>query len=50
MATYVLIHGAWHGSLWWDKVVPLLKEKGYGVEAPDLPGHGKNKIPDFGIT
>jgi len=42
MATYVLIHGAWHGSWCWDKVVHLLKGKGHKVEAPDLPGHGKD--------
>ncbi len=43
MSTYVLIHGAWHGSWCWDKVVPLLKKKGHKVEAPDLPGHGRDK-------
>ena len=45
MNTYVLIHGAWHGGWCWDKVVPLLKEKGHKVEAPDLPGHGNDKTP-----
>jgi len=45
MATYVLIHGAWHGSWCWDKVVHLLKGKGHKVEAPDLPGHGKDPTP-----
>lgn len=45
MAAYVLIHGAWHGSWCWDKVVRLLNGKGHKVEAPDLPGHGKDKTP-----
>ncbi len=45
MATYVLIHGAWHGAWCWDKVVSLLKMKGHRVEAPDLPGHGKDRTP-----
>jgi len=45
MSTYVLIHGAWHGSWCWDKVVPLLRKEGHKVEAPDLPGHGKDKTP-----
>jgi pimeloyl-ACP methyl ester carboxylesterase len=45
MATYVLIHGAWHGGWCWDKVVSLLQKKGHKVEAPDLPGHGKDKTP-----
>ena len=45
MATYVLIHGAWHGGWCWDKVVPLLKKKGHHTEVPDLPGHGKDNTP-----
>ena len=45
MATYVLIHGAWHGGWCWDKIVPLLKKEGHKVEAPDLPGHGRDKTP-----
>lgn len=45
MSTYVLIHGAWHGSRCWDKVVPLLEKEGHKVEAPDLPGHGRDKTP-----
>jgi pimeloyl-ACP methyl ester carboxylesterase len=45
MSTYVLIHGAWHGGWCWDKIVPLLENKGHKVEAPDLPGHGSDKTP-----
>lgn len=45
MSTYVLIHGAWHGGWCWDKVVPLLEKVGHKVEAPDLPGHGRDKTP-----
>jgi pimeloyl-ACP methyl ester carboxylesterase len=45
MSTYVLIHGAWHGSWCWDKVVPLLEKEGHTVIAPDLPGHGNDKAP-----
>lgn len=45
MSTYVLIHGAWHGSWCWDRVVPLLEKEGHKVEAPDLPGHGKDATP-----
>jgi pimeloyl-ACP methyl ester carboxylesterase len=45
MSTYVLIHGAWHGGWCWDKVVPLLEKAGHTVEAPDLPGHGRDKTP-----
>ena len=43
MATFVLVHGAWHGGWCWDEVVPLLKKAGHHVFAPDLPGMGKDK-------
>ncbi len=45
MATYVLIHGAWHGGWCWDKVVPLLEKQGHKAVAPDLPGHGSDRSP-----
>jgi pimeloyl-ACP methyl ester carboxylesterase len=45
MSVYVLVHGAWHGSWCWDKVVPLLEKEGHKVYAPDLPGHGNDKTP-----
>ncbi len=40
--TYILVHGAWHASWCWDKVVPLLESKGHSVTALDLPGHGRD--------
>jgi pimeloyl-ACP methyl ester carboxylesterase len=45
VATYLLVHGAWHGSWCWDKIVPLLEKRGHKVVAPDLPGHGTDKSP-----
>jgi pimeloyl-ACP methyl ester carboxylesterase len=36
MATFVLIHGAWHGSWCWDRVRPLLAQRGHEVVTPDL--------------
>lgn len=45
MATYVLIHGAWHGAWCWQKVVRLLEQEGHKAVAPDLPGHGDDKAP-----
>ena len=45
MGVFVLVHGAWHGSWCWNKVVPLLEESGHRVEAPDLPGHGNDRTP-----
>src|SRR5262249_54256327 len=40
MATFLLIHGASHGGWCWEKVVPLLEERGHRALAPDLPGSG----------
>jgi pimeloyl-ACP methyl ester carboxylesterase len=45
VSTYVLVHGAWHGSWCWDRVVPLLEKQGHKAVAPDLPGHGADKSP-----
>ncbi|HLX33560.1 MAG TPA: alpha/beta fold hydrolase [Gaiellaceae bacterium] len=42
MASYVLVHGAWHGGWCWDKVGPLLEAEGHSVTAVDLPGHGEH--------
>ena len=40
MATFVLVHGAWHGGWCWERVAPLLVAQGHRVLAPDLPGMG----------
>ena len=45
MSTYVLIHGGWHGSWCWDRLVPRLRTAGHMVLAPDLPGHGVDQMP-----
>jgi pimeloyl-ACP methyl ester carboxylesterase len=37
MATFVLVHGAWHGSWCWTALTPLLVEAGHAVLAVDLP-------------
>jgi len=37
MTTIALIHGAWHGAWCWDRLAPLLHERGYHTVAPDLP-------------
>jgi pimeloyl-ACP methyl ester carboxylesterase len=42
MASYILIHGAWHAGWCWEKVATLLSDQGHQVIAPDLPGHGAN--------
>jgi pimeloyl-ACP methyl ester carboxylesterase len=37
MATFCLIHGAWHEPSCWDELTPLLMERGHRVVIPDLP-------------
>ena len=41
MATYVLVHGAWHGGWCWQRVIPLLRADGHAVYAPTLTGLGE---------
>src|SRR5579862_34161 len=50
MASYVLVHGAWHGAWCWDKLVPLLEAEGHDVVAVDLPGHGENPAAAADMT
>ncbi|HEX8983598.1 MAG TPA: alpha/beta hydrolase [Ktedonobacterales bacterium] len=38
MATFVLVHGAWHGGWCWQKVTPFLAAAGHEVYAPTLTG------------
>src|SRR5262249_14757611 len=38
MATFVLVHGAWHGGWCWRKVSPFLEAAGHEVYAPTLTG------------
>ncbi len=39
MATFCLIHGAWHDPSCWDPVAVGLRAQGHEVVAPDLPLH-----------
>ncbi len=45
MSDFLLVHGSWVGGWSWEKVVPLLEQKGHLVKALDLPGHGADKTP-----
>ncbi len=40
MATFVLIHGAWHGGWCWWKTAPLLRQAGNLALTPSLTGLG----------
>jgi pimeloyl-ACP methyl ester carboxylesterase len=37
VATFCLIHGAWHEPSCWDELTPQLMERGHEVVVPDLP-------------
>jgi pimeloyl-ACP methyl ester carboxylesterase len=37
MTTFALVHGAWHGSWCWHRLIPELEDRGHGVIAVDLP-------------
>ena len=50
MATFVLVHGAWHGGWCWERVEPLLSARGHKVIAPDLPGLGQDETPIESLT
>jgi pimeloyl-ACP methyl ester carboxylesterase len=41
MATFVLVHGAWHGAWCWRRVARLLARNGHEVFAPTLTGLGE---------
>jgi len=41
MATFVLVHGAWHGSWCWKRVRTALQRHGHDVYTPTLTGVGE---------
>jgi len=45
MKTFILIHGSWHSSWNWHRVIPILEKQGHGAIAIDLPGMGRDKTP-----
>ena len=50
MASFVLIHGSWHGGWSFDLVKALLEQQGHEVIAPDLPGMGGDDAEMARIT
>ncbi|HUZ02767.1 MAG TPA: alpha/beta hydrolase [Thermomicrobiaceae bacterium] len=53
MATFVLVHGAWHGGWCWRKVTPLLRAAGHEVYTPTLTGLGERAhllSPDVNLS
>ncbi|HLJ32918.1 MAG TPA: alpha/beta fold hydrolase [Ktedonobacteraceae bacterium] len=52
MATFVLVHGAWHGGWCWQKVIPFIEEAGHEVYAPTLTGMAERASelsPEIGL-
>ncbi len=52
MATFVLVHGAWHGGWCWQKVIPFLEAAGHSVYAPTLTGLAERSAelsPEVGL-
>jgi pimeloyl-ACP methyl ester carboxylesterase len=50
MATFILVHGSWHGGWCFDEVKALLEAEGHEVVAPDLPGMGGNEAELRAVT
>jgi pimeloyl-ACP methyl ester carboxylesterase len=50
MATFILIHGSWHGGWCFDAVKARLEAEGHHVIAPDLPGMGGDEAALAAVT
>lgn len=50
MATYVLVHGAWHGGWCWHRIVARLQRGSHRVMAPDLLSLGIDSTPPGSVT
>ncbi len=50
MASFVLVHGAWHGAWCWERVIPPMQAAGHEVVAIDLPAHGADRSAPWSAT
>lgn len=50
MASFLLVHGSWHGAWCWERLVPLLESDGHEVTAIDLPAHGEDRSSPYLAT
>jgi pimeloyl-ACP methyl ester carboxylesterase len=50
MATFVMVHGAFHGAWCWFRLTPELEKRGHAVVALDLPGAGDDPTPVETVT
>lgn len=44
-ATFVLVHGSFHGNWCWNRLIPMLEREGHKVFAPNLPASGGDPAP-----
>jgi pimeloyl-ACP methyl ester carboxylesterase len=42
VATFGLVHGAWHGAWCWELLIPLLERRGHSTATMDLPCEDRN--------
>jgi len=50
MATFLLVHGAWHGAWCWERLLPALAARGHHGVAIDLPDHGGDRGSPWSAT
>src|SRR6266542_1757050 len=53
MATFVLVHGAWHGGWCWSRLIPFLEAAGHRAFGPSLTGLGERAgllSPEVGLS
>jgi pimeloyl-ACP methyl ester carboxylesterase len=50
LATFVLVHGAWHGAWCWQNLIPALEQLGHRAAVTELPGHGEDPTPPEDVT
>jgi pimeloyl-ACP methyl ester carboxylesterase len=50
MATFLLVHGMFHGGWCWERLVPKLEAAGHVVHAPDLAGCGSDPTPHKDVS
>jgi pimeloyl-ACP methyl ester carboxylesterase len=50
MATYVFVHGAWHGGWCWHRIAAHLQRAMHRVVTPDLISLGRDRTPAGNVT
>lgn len=50
MATFLMIHGAWHGGWCFEPLRPLLEDRGHVLIAPSLPGMDGGNVQASAVT